>query len=46
MTPSLLVLGGGVALVVVGMGGVGHSTGPLGAFRSTARDIFQDRVSL
>ena len=46
MTPSLFVLGGGVALVVVGVGGIGHPAGPLGAFRSTARDVFQDRVSL
>ena len=45
-TPSLFVLGGGVALVVVGVGGIGHPAGPLGAFRSTARDVFQDRVSL
>ena len=45
-TPSLFVLGGGVALVVVGVGGVGHPAGPLGAFRSTANDIFQDEVSL
>ena len=39
MTPSLFVLGGGVALVVVGVGEVGHPAGPLRAFRSTANDI-------
>merc|ERR1719184_712 len=42
MTCRLLVLGVGVALVLVGVGGVGHSPRPLGALRAT----FVERVAL